>query len=60
MVYLFAAFFVLWAITFGYLYVLGGRQQQLEQQLAALRARRAAPAELPRDLAAPSEGPPER
>lgn len=37
MVYLFAAYFVLWAITFGYLFVLGGRQRQLEQRLAALR-----------------------
>lgn len=37
MVYLFAAYFVLWSITFGYLFVLGGRQRRLEQRLVALR-----------------------
>jgi CcmD family protein len=36
-VYLFAAYFVLWSITFGYLFALGGRQRRLEQRLAALR-----------------------
>jgi CcmD family protein len=36
MVYLFAAYFVLWSITFGYLFVLGGRQRRLEQRLTAL------------------------
>ena len=37
MLYLFAAYFVLWSLTFGYLFVLGGRQRRLEQRLAALR-----------------------
>jgi len=36
-VYLFAAYFVLWSITFGYLFALGGRHRRLEQRLAALR-----------------------
>jgi CcmD family protein len=56
MVYLFAAFLVLWSITFGYLFILGGRQRQLSQQLASLRSQRAAPAEAPRDRALPEEG----
>jgi CcmD family protein len=58
MVYLFAAFLVLWSVTFGYLFVLGGRQRQLSQQLAALRAQRAAPAEPSRERAVPGEGQP--
>ena len=45
MIYLFAAYFVLWSVTFGYLFVLGGRQRRLEQQLASLREARAVPAE---------------
>jgi len=35
--YLFSAYFVLWAATFGYLWVLGSRQRRLEQELASLR-----------------------
>jgi CcmD family protein len=35
--YLFAAYFVLWSITFGYLFLLGGRQRRLEQRLSSLR-----------------------
>jgi CcmD family protein len=38
MLYLFGAFFVLWAITFGYLFYLGSRQKQLQRELEALRA----------------------
>jgi CcmD family protein len=45
MIYLSAAYFVLWSITFGYLYALGGRQRRLEQQLASLRDARAGPSE---------------
>jgi CcmD family protein len=56
MVYLFAAFLVLWSVTFGYLFILGGRQRQLSQQLASLRSQRATPAETPRDRAMPGEG----
>ena len=44
MLYLFAAYFVLWSITFAYLLVLGGRQRRLEQRLAALRDAGAMPA----------------
>ena len=33
MAYLFGAFFVLWAITFGYLFFLGSRQKQLQRDL---------------------------
>ena len=36
MAYLFGAFFVLWAITFGYLFLLGARQKQLQRQLELL------------------------
>lgn len=59
MVYLFAAFLVLWSVTFGYLFILGGRQRQLSLNLASLRSRRATAAELPPDRAVPSEGPSE-
>jgi CcmD family protein len=45
MIYLFVAYFVLWSITFGYLFVLGGRQQRLERQLASLRDARAVASE---------------
>jgi CcmD family protein len=34
--YLFGAFLVFWAITFGYLVYLGSRQRQLERELALL------------------------
>jgi CcmD family protein len=47
-VYLFAAYFVLWSVTFGYLFVLGGRQRRLEQRLAALRDAGAVPGDLER------------
>ena len=39
MVYLFSAYFVLWAITFGYLFSLGTRQKRLQQELERLQAR---------------------
>jgi CcmD family protein len=35
--YLFGAYFVLWVMTFGYLWVLGARQRRLEQELASLQ-----------------------
>ena len=34
--YLFVGYFVLWALTFGYLYVLGSRQKQMQRELEAL------------------------
>jgi CcmD family protein len=37
MVYLFVGYFVLWALTFGYLYFLGARQKQLQRDLERLR-----------------------
>ena len=37
MLYLFIGFFVLWALTFGYLFVLGSRQKQLQRDLERLR-----------------------
>ena len=36
MVYLFVGYFVLWALTFGYLYVLGSRQKQMQRELETL------------------------
>lgn len=36
MVYLFGAYFVLWAATFGYLFFLGSRQKQLQRDLDRL------------------------
>ena len=33
MIYLFAAFFALWVLTFGYVYSIHTRQQRLEQEL---------------------------
>ena len=42
MVYLFVGYFVLWALTFGYLYVLGSRQKQLQRDLERLRQERSA------------------
>jgi len=42
MVYLFVSYFVLWALTFGYLFVLGARQKQLQRDLERLRQERAA------------------
>ena len=37
MLYLFAAFLILWAITFGYLLTLGARQKRLQRELEELR-----------------------
>jgi CcmD family protein len=34
--YLFGAYFVLWAATFGYLFFLGSRQKQLQRDLDLL------------------------
>ncbi len=45
MTYLFGAYFVLWAITFGYLYVLGTRQKQLQRELELLREHDISPAQ---------------
>ena len=42
MVYLFAGYFVLWALTFGYLYLLGARQKQMQRDLEALLQERSA------------------
>ena len=39
MVYLFVGYFVLWALTFGYLFFLGARQKQLQRDLERLRPR---------------------
>jgi CcmD family protein len=36
MVYLFVGYFVLWALTFGYLYYLGSRQKQMQRELETL------------------------
>jgi CcmD family protein len=36
MIYLFAVYFVLWAITFGYVLSLGSRQKRLQQELDLL------------------------
>ena len=36
MVYLFVGYFVLWALTFGYLYLLGTRQRKLQRDLETL------------------------
>jgi CcmD family protein len=37
MLYLFVGYFVLWALTFGYLFVLGTRQRRLQRDLERLR-----------------------
>jgi CcmD family protein len=37
MVYLFVGYFVLWALTFGYLFALGARQKQLQRELERFR-----------------------
>jgi CcmD family protein len=36
MLYLFVGYFVLWALTFGYLFVLGARQKRLQRDLERL------------------------
>ena len=36
MAYLFGAYFVLWAVTFGYVFYLSGRQRRLQQELEQL------------------------
>jgi CcmD family protein len=43
MIYLFGAYFVLWAITFGYLFFLGSRQKRLQEELETLREQRERP-----------------
>jgi CcmD family protein len=35
--YLFGAYLVLWGVTFGYIWMLGGRQRRLEQEIASLQ-----------------------
>ena len=42
MVYLFVGYFVLWALTFGYLYVLGSRQKRMQRELESLLQERPA------------------
>jgi CcmD family protein len=42
MAYLFVGYFVLWALTFGYLFILGARQKQLQRDLERLRQERSA------------------
>ena len=42
MLYLFVGYFVLWALTFGYLFVLGNRQKQMQRDLERLLGERAA------------------
>jgi CcmD family protein len=42
MVYLFVGYFVLWALTFGYLYFLGSRQKQMQRELETLLQGRSA------------------
>jgi len=37
LIYLFAVYFVLWAITFGYVFSLGARQKRLQRELELLR-----------------------
>jgi CcmD family protein len=38
-IYLFAVYFVLWAITFAYVFYLGARQRRLQRDLELLRER---------------------
>ena len=40
--YLFVGYFVLWTLTFGYLYVLGSRQKQMQRELETLLQERSA------------------
>jgi CcmD family protein len=54
MLYLFVGYFVLWALTFGYLFVLGGRQKQMQRDLARLLQQRPSS-----DPGAPDPGAPE-
>jgi CcmD family protein len=42
MIYLFVGYFVLWALTFGYLYLLGSRQKRMQRELETLLQDRAA------------------
>jgi CcmD family protein len=37
MTYLFGAYLILWAITFGYVFSIGVRQRHLQQELRRLR-----------------------
>jgi CcmD family protein len=41
MLYLFVGYFVLWALTFGYLYFLSARQKQMQRDLERLLEDRA-------------------
>jgi CcmD family protein len=36
---LFGAYFVLWSLTFGYLFALGARQKRLQHELTLLQGR---------------------
>jgi CcmD family protein len=53
MAFIFGAFFALWAITFGYLFMLGSRQRHLERELAQYREIHDAAS---RNEAAPEDG----
>ena len=37
MVYLFAVYFILWALAFGYLFSISSRQKRLQRELDLLR-----------------------
>jgi CcmD family protein len=50
MVYLFVGYFVLWALTFGYLYLLGTRQKQMQRDLERLLRERSAKSSGPESL----------
>jgi CcmD family protein len=54
MLYLFVGYFVLWALTFGYLFVLGTRQKQMQRDLERLLEERS-----PSESGAPDLGAPE-
>jgi CcmD family protein len=49
MLYLFVGYFVLWALTFGYLFVLGARQRRLQRDLERLLQERPASGSLVQD-----------
>jgi CcmD family protein len=43
MVYLFVGYLVLWALTFGYLYVLSARQNEMQRELDQLNQAQSVP-----------------
>lgn len=46
--YLFGAYFVLWAVTFGYVFSIAARQKRVQQQLDMLHEKQRAAAKKPR------------